>query len=90
MEGNNNFNFFDVVVLEFDFMFIFDSIFFDFVFVFEEYCDFLFFLFIDLFGFFISGLGINGLFINNGINMVVVFGIIDFIIVNIVSFFINF
>ena len=89
MENNNNPNFFDAVVLEFDFTPTLDSISFDFVFASEEYCDFSLSSFIDLFGFFISGPGINGPFTNNGINMAVVPGTTDPITANTVSPFTN-
>ncbi|WP_020537672.1 choice-of-anchor L domain-containing protein [Lewinella cohaerens] len=72
LEGNLNPNFFDPVVLEFDFVPTLDSISFEFVFASEEYCQYSLSTFIDLFGFFIDGPGLNGPFTNNGINIAVV------------------
>ncbi|WP_367389952.1 choice-of-anchor L domain-containing protein [Lewinella sp. LCG006] len=74
LEGDNNSNFFDPVVLEFDFVPTLDSISFEFVFASEEYCQFSLSSFIDLFGFFIDGPGITGPFTNNGINIAIVPG----------------
>ncbi|MEZ4984207.1 MAG: choice-of-anchor L domain-containing protein [Saprospiraceae bacterium] len=61
----------DVVILEFDFVPTLDTISFEFVFASDEYCNFIFSSYIDLFGFFISGPGINGPYTNNGINIAV-------------------
>ncbi len=74
LEGDNNSNFFDPVVLEFDFVPTLDSISFEFVFASEEYCQFSLSSFIDLFGFFIDGPGLSGPFTNNGINIATVPG----------------
>lgn len=89
MEGDANPNFFDAVVLEFDFTPTLDTISFDFVFASEEYCDFSLTSFVDLFGFFISGPGINGPFTDNGINMAVVPGTTDPITAQNISPFMN-
>jgi gliding motility-associated-like protein len=74
LEGDMNSNFFDPVVLEFDFVPTLDSISFEFIFASEEYCQFSLSSFIDLFGFFIDGPGLSGPFTNNGINIAIVPG----------------
>ena len=89
MEGDANPNFFDAVVLEFDFTPTLDTISFDFVFASEEYCDFSLTSFVDLFGFFISGPGITGPFTDGGINMAVVPGTTEPITAQNISPFMN-
>ena len=58
-----------VAVLEFDFIPTGDSISFRFVFGSEEYPEYFCSQFNDLFGFFLSGPGINGPFTNNAVNL---------------------
>ncbi len=58
-----------VAVLEFDFIPTGDSVSFRFVFGSEEYPEYVCSQYNDVFGFFLSGPGINGPFTNNGINL---------------------
>lgn len=67
-----SFSTFDAVGLEFDFTPTVDQISFEFVFGSEEYCEWVNTQYNDVFGFFISGPGINGVYSNNAINLATV------------------
>ncbi|HRP00430.1 MAG TPA: choice-of-anchor L domain-containing protein, partial [Flavobacteriales bacterium] len=64
----------DQAILEFDFVPIGDTVSFRFVFASEEYPEYVCSMWNDVFGFFLSGPGINGSFSNNAVNLALVPG----------------
>ncbi len=75
----------DVVKIEFDFIPSADQAQFQYVFASEEYCDYTGSDYNDVFGFFISGPGINGQFQNGAENIALVPGTNEFVAINSVN-----
>ncbi len=85
----DDYNLRDRASLEFDFTPTSEMISFEFVFASEEYCEYVDSDFNDVFGFFISGPGINGPFSDNGENIAFVPGSNDYISINSINHFQN-
>ncbi len=85
----NNTELYDIAALEFDFTPSTDMVSFEFVFASEEYCEYVNSPFNDVFGFFISGPGINGPFSNNAENIAVVPNTTDYTAINSVNHLAN-
>lgn len=81
--STNNLN--DVAVLEFDFIPIGDTISFKYVFASEEYNEYVCSGYNDVFGFFISGPGINGPYSNNAENIAIIPGTNTAVAINTVN-----
>ncbi len=79
----------DQAILEFDFTPTSDQISFEYAFASEEYCEFAGDEYNDIFGFFISGPGINGTFQNNAKNLAVLPNTNTAVSINTINHFTN-
>lgn len=82
LEAISSSNVFDSAILEFDISSTLDTLLFSYVFGSEEYPEFNCSVFNDVFGFFVSGSGINGPFSNNAENIALVPGTNSFVAIN--------
>ena len=89
MTGQSSATIRDRVVLEFDFRPTKNTIQFQYVFASEEYCEYVNSTYNDVFGFFISGPGMNGPFSNNSKNIATVPGNNAYISINTVNHDVN-
>lgn len=85
LENLTGFVTYDLASIEFDFLATGDSMSFQFVFASDEYPEWVNSSFNDVFGFFVSGPGINGTFTNAAVNIAVVPGTGDFVSINTIN-----
>ncbi len=80
---------YDIAKIEFDFTPTEDQITFEYAFASDEYCEFAGTQYNDVFGFFISGPGINGPYSNNSENIAIIPGTGDNVAINSINHYTN-